>query len=362
MTIFNNPTPYQTQQPEQPQPDGSGGYTYQGKSYGAGTGPFATQFPVKKATKSSATPPQTTSNSQNTGSGASGAGSGTGTGSGAGTGGSGTGGSTGGGTGGGSGGSGSGSGSGSSGGGSSVGTGGGSTPTTPVLDQSTIDALHFLGFTDAQISGMSAGDQANWAMTGTYLKKQSDLAATTASINAQTFNDAYTKALNDPQIAAKYADLATTTAGDFANNLQQISLNAQLTSQQQQAQMQQAQANQEKQFGGAGTAYSSFRGTAQQQLDTSNQGVIKSTASQIQQQLRTAGAGAEKLYGSNYAPLQGASAQYINPLTGEVQTIGYQGYGNLTGTAAQQKEADVLARQQQIYSATASPAAPTTQY
>ena len=65
MTIFNNPTPYQTQQPEQPQPDGSGGYTYQGKSYGAGTGPFATQFPVKKATKSTATPPQTPSNSQN---------------------------------------------------------------------------------------------------------------------------------------------------------------------------------------------------------------------------------------------------------------------------------------------------------
>jgi hypothetical protein len=126
--------------------------------------------------------------------------------------------------------------------------------------------------------------------------------------------------------------------------------------------MQQAQAAQEKQFGGAGTAYSSFRQGAQQQLNTQNQGIIQSTASQIQQQLRTAGAGAEQLYGSSYQPLQGASVNYINPLTGQSQNIGYQGYGNLTGTVGQQKEADVLARQQQIYQATVPPAAPTTQY
>ena len=342
-----------------------GSYTYQNKSYAIGTGPYPSgQVPATSTpqtiynTPSMATQPyqtpQTSTGSGSNAGGASGTGSGgTGTGGGSGSGGgnsgsSGSGGGAGGGTG-------TGSGAGSSGTGSS-------TTTTPVLDQSTIDSLHFLGFTDAQIAGMSAGDQANWAMTGTYLKKQSDLAATTASINAQTFNDAYTKAVNDPNIAAKYADLATTTAGDFANNLSQISLNAQLTSQQQQAQMQQAQAAQEKQFGGAGTAYSSFRQGAQQQLNTSNQGVIQSTASQIQQQLRTAGAGAEQLYGSNYAPLQNAGVQYLNPLTGQSQNIGYQGYGNLTGTVGQQKEADVLARQQQIYQATVPPAAPTTQY
>ena len=134
-------------------------------------------------------------------------------------------------------------------------------------------------------------------------------------------------------IINKYADLANITASDLQNSVSQIALNASITSQQQQAQMQQAQAAQDKQFGGAGTAYSSFRQGAQQQLNTQNQGIIQSTAAQYQQQLRSAGEGAEQLYGSNYAPLQNLSTQYINPLTGQVQTIGYTPVGGLTGTS-----------------------------
>ena len=111
-------------------------------------------------------------------------------------------------------------------------------------------------------------------------------------------------------------------------------------------------------FGGAGTAYSSFRQGAQQQLNTQNQGIIQSTAAQYQQQLRSAGEGAEQLYGSNYAPLQNMGVNYINPLTGQAQTIGYTPVGGLTGTAAQQQQADINAEAQQNINL-ATPAATT---
>ena len=165
--------------------------------------------------------------------------------------------------------------------------------------------------------------------------------------SALTVQDALAAAAKDPNIINKYADLANVTASDLQNNLTQIVQNAQITSQTQQAQMQQAQAGLEKTFGGQGTAYSSFRQGAQQQLNTQNQGIITSTASQIQQQLRSAGEGAEQLYGSNYSGLNNLNATYINPLTGQAQTIGYQPVGGLTGTAAQQQQADINAEAQQ---------------
>jgi hypothetical protein len=165
--------------------------------------------------------------------------------------------------------------------------------------------------------------------------------------SALTVQDALAAAAKDPNIINKYADLANVTASDLQNSVSQIVQNAQITSQQQQAQMQQAQAGLEKTFGGQGTAYSSFRQGAQQQLNTQNQGIITSTASQIQQQLRSAGEGAEQLYGSNYAGLNNLNATYINPLTGQAQTIGYQPVGGLTGTAAQQQQADINAEAQQ---------------
>jgi len=234
------------------------------------------------------------------------------------------------------------------------------TPETPTpIDQATLDALHFLGFTDDQINGMSPGDRANWAMTGTYLKKQYDLGVQQTKIDAQTFNDAYTKALNDPDIASKYADLATTTAKDFANNLGVIALNAQLTGQQQAATMTQEQKDLQEQEASAGRAYSGFRQQAQQKLDTSEQGIITSTRSKIEQQLREATTGVEKLYGSGYAGLSSATTQYVNPLTGQTENISYTPYGGLTGTVEQAKEADILARQNEIYKTLKSPTATT---
>lgn len=227
------------------------------------------------------------------------------------------------------------------------------------LDQSAIDTLHFLGFTDAQISSMSAGDSANWAMVGSYLKKQYDLGQLQTQINAQMFNDAYQKALNDPTIAAKYADLATTTAADFQNNLGQIALNAQLTGQNQAMQMTQEQRALADKEAAAGRAYSGFRAQAEQNLNTQEQGIVTSTRNQIQQQLRNARNPIEELYGSSYmSNLPAAQTTYINPLTGQPEIITAPSIGGLTGTVGQQREQDVLNRQQQIYQ-TMLPPTPT---
>ena len=312
--IFNNTNPYQTQQTEQPQPDGSGGYTYQGKSYGAGTGPFASQFPVKKAQSKETSPVKTTSNAQNTGSGASGTQTDSQT---------------------------------------------GSTTTTPVLtDEMIADLQYALGWTPDQIQQyykINPNDAIGLAMSSMYLKKQNDLNANIGKIDAAALADAQIKATQDQSILSKYGDLATTTASNFAFNIQQLGLQAQLTSQQQQASMQQAQAAQEKQFGGAGTAYSSFRQGAQQQLNTSNQGIIKSTAADLAQQLRTQGQQAESLYGSGYAPLANANLTYLNPLTG--QPVNEQGQQapiqynplGLTGSYAGSYASDVASKAQDIY-------------
>lgn len=227
----------------------------------------------------------------------------------------------------------------------------------PVIDQATSEALHFLGYSDSQINSMSEGDRANWAMVGTYMKKQYDLGVQQTKIDAQTFNDAYAKALADPLIASKYVDLATTTSKDFINNLSQISLNAQLTGQQQAMTMTQEQKQLQENEAEAGRAYSGFRQQAQGRLSTSQQGIITSTKSQIAQQLRTAGSAVEKLYGSGYAGLSTANTQYINPLTGQTETIVYEPYGGLAGTVEQAKEADILARQQEIYKTLKSPTA-----
>jgi len=238
--------------------------------------------------------------------------------------------------------------------------GGGNIPVTPTpIDQATLDALHFLGFTDEQINAMSEGDRANAAMIGTYMKKQFDMNAQQDLINHQTLLDAYTQAQNDPDIAAKYADLATTTAKDFANNLQTITTNAMLTGQQQAATMTQEQRDLQEQEAAAGRAYSGFRQQAQGKLDTSQQGIITSTRSKIEQALRDATSGVEKLYGSGYEGLSNATAQYRNPLTGQIENISYQPYGGLSGTVGQSKEADIVARQGEIYNTLKSPTATT---
>jgi hypothetical protein len=295
--IFNNTNPYQTQQTEQPQPDGSGGYTYQGKSYGAGTGPFASQFPVKKAQSKAQPPVKITSNAQNNGSGASSSQTGSQT-------------------------------------GSTTGTSSSTTTTPTGLAWNAAYAAY--GVTQDAWNQMSATQQMIFEVG-----HSAQLAAYGQSATAQPVQTYINQATNDPTLLATYGDALNLDTQTLQQGIQNIQTQLNVTAQTQQAQMQQAQAGLEKTFGGQGTAYSSFRQGAQQQLNTQNQGIITSTAQQIQNQLNQAASGYTGTYGSTAAQGQNLSATYLNPLTGQNQTLQGQVLGGITGTQP-------LAKQQAI--------------
>ena len=149
------------------------------------------------------------------------------------------------------------------------------------------------------------------------------------------------QATNDPTLLATYGDALNLDTQTLQQGIQNIQTQLNVTAQTQQAQMQQAQAGLEKTFGGQGTAYSSFRQGAQQQLNTQNQGIITSTAQQIQNQLNQAASGYTGTYGSTAAQGQNLSATYLNPLTGQNQTLQGQVLSGITGTQP-------LAKQQAI--------------
>ena len=295
--IFNNTNPYQTQQTEQPQPDGSGGYTYQGKSYGAGTGPFASQFPVKKAQSKAQPPVKTTSNAQNNGSGVSGTQTGSQT-------------------------------------GSTTGTGSSTTTTPTGLAWNPIYGA--MGFTQDMWDNASPTQQMLWEVS-----HNAQLAAYGQSATSKPVETYINQATNDPTLLATYGDALNLDTQTLQQGIQNIQTQLNVTAQTQQAQMQQAQAGLEKTFGASGTAYSSFREGAQQQLNTQNQGIITSTAQQIQNQLNQAASGYTGTYGSTAAQGQNLSATYLNPLTGQNQTLQGQVLGGITGTQP-------LAKQQAI--------------
>ena len=93
------------------------------------------------------------------------------------------------------------------------------TQTNQGIDQAGIDALHFMGYSDAQIASMSSTDRKNFAMTGEYLKKQADLGQVTAENNAASLQKAFIAATNDPNIVAKYGDIQKADTSNFLNTL-----------------------------------------------------------------------------------------------------------------------------------------------
>lgn len=220
------------------------------------------------------------------------------------------------------------------------------------------DALHFLGFTDAQIQAMSPGDKQNFSLTGQYLKGQTDLGNVTAENNAASLQKAYTAALADPNIVAKYGDIQALDKSNFQSNLQAFQSGLDVDSANQKLQFQQQQKQLADQSAAAGQAYSGFRGQAKQQLDTQQSGIVKSTLSGIKQNLQSIGAPLEQYYGSaglnSIAPNLGVN--YQNPLQpGASGMINYNPVGTVVGTQGAEKQADVNNRQSQIYQGIASP-------
>ena len=235
------------------------------------------------------------------------------------------------------------------------------------LTQEMIDALHFLGWTDQQIQSASITDAKNWALTGEYLKKQTDLQGMQGQMDAQKLNDAYKAALKDPNIVAKYGDMQKLDTQSFQQNLDYLQQQSSLDAQNLARQFAQERQNLAEANAAAGTAYSGFRGEAQSNLAKQQSGIITSTRSQLKKNVNDLTSQFEAKYGS--AATTPASVQFTDPymaggvgLSGLTQmgpapttTISGQEAGGITGTVAPAREADVLAKQQDIYGTLSSP-------
>lgn len=233
----------------------------------------------------------------------------------------------------------------------------GGTTQSSTSDADATDALHFLGFSDAQIAQMSPSDKQNFSLTGEYLKKQTDLGNVTAQNNAASLQQAYTAALNDPTLKAKYSDIQNSDQANFSNNLQAFQTGLDVDSANQKLSFQKAQKDLADQAAAGGQAYSGFRNQAKQQLDTQQSGIVTSTLSNIKQNLQASGAPLEQYYGtSQFNKLFGGEGiNYMNPLTNSTQTVDYNPIGGISGTLTPEKSADVNARQQSIYQNISSP-------
>lgn len=223
--------------------------------------------------------------------------------------------------------------------------------------QDNIEALHFLGFTDAQIQSMSPSDRTNFSLAGSYLKGQTELGNVQSVNNAQTLQKAYTSALNDPNIVNKYSDIQKTDVANFNNMLNAFQTTTDVDTANQRLQFQKQQKDLAEQAAAAGQAYSGFRQQAKQQLDTQQSGIVKSTMAQIKQNLQSSLSPLESYYGSDKlnSLIPNQKIQYNNPLTGGNTYINYNPTGSIAGTEDPKKESDVAQRQGQIYQNTASP-------
>lgn len=266
------------------------------------------------------------------------------------------------------------SGSGGTGSSGTSGTGGtGNTNTS--LSPDMVSALQFLGWSQDQINSASPSDAQNWAMIGEYLQKQVTIQGAAAQVNAESLNQAYTAALNDPTIKGKYADMQASDVYGFQQQMQQLQQAATTTGQQQQQQYLQQIQQMQQQLQSGGQEYSGYANQASNQLNQNESGIIQSTQANLQNNLNQLVSqyqlkyGNQGLYGQpTYSSLFGGSQQgitYTNPMAGSYgydPTTGLwgpmggqtnlQGQGlseNIQGTNPLAYEQDILSKQQQIY-------------
>jgi len=254
------------------------------------------------------------------------------------------------------------------------------------LTPDMINALHFGGWTDDQIKNASLSDAQNWAMIFEYLQKQVTIQGAAAQVNAESLNQAYTAALNDPTIKGKYADIQAGDVYNFQQQLAALQQSATNTGQQQQLQYLQQIQQLQNQIASGGQEYSGYANQLNNQLNQSESGIIQSTQANLQQQLNQLVSqyqlkyGNQGLYGQpTFNSLFGSSLQpisYTNPMQGSYgydPTTGLWGplgqntnisanliRGNIQGTNPLAYESDILAKQKDIYQGLGQSSAGTT--
>lgn len=168
-----------------------------------------------------------------------------------------------------------------------------------------------------------------------------------------TLQQALAAAATDPNLVAKYADAAKLDTQTFQQNLQQLQQSTSTTAQQQQTQFENYRKALAEQQAANGTAYSGFRGEAQQQLGQQESGIVQSSKSALQKNLNDATSAFEAKYGT--AATTPATATFTDPaassnisLSGQYSPSGTVANtltgtvaGGITGTQPIAKQADI---------------------
>lgn len=177
--------------------------------------------------------------------------------------------------------------------------------------------------------------------------------------NKITLADALKVAATDPTIMAKYSDAFALDNQAFAQNIQALQTSLDTTAQQQKLQFEADRRALAEKQAAAGTAYSGFRGKAQQDLAQTEAGIVTSSQAQAKQSLQGLTSAFEAKYGSGATP-SNTSISYANPLagsvgisgqyatpTGELSSISSTSLGGITGSqpVAKQQEINTLAGQ-----------------
>lgn len=176
-----------------------------------------------------------------------------------------------------------------------------------------------------------------------------------------TFADALTQAAQDPNIIAQYADAAKLDKQTFAQNLQQLQQSTNTTATTQQMQFENDRKALAEQQAQKGAAYSGFRNKAQEQLGTTEGGIVQSSRADLQQKLNSATQAFESKYGT--AATNPATATFIDPyqssnisLSGQYKptpqtatNLSGQVAGGITGSEPIAQQNSVNAKAQSLY-------------
>lgn len=187
---------------------------------------------------------------------------------------------------------------------------------------------------------LSPADKAFVESSAGILKGQFDAGQSNVSINQDLLNKALITAQNDPDIIAKYGDVAKTAALDVSFNLGQINSNWATASALEELQLKKQKNDLANTISEAGQTYSGFRKQAEELLGAEQANIIQSSKSALQQKLQTLGRGYETTFGSK-------ALDQLSPMT-----VGGQSYnplGGISGTTERAKKADVEAKQANIY-------------
>lgn len=159
-----------------------------------------------------------------------------------------------------------------------------------------------------------------------------------ANASNVTLQSALAAAATDPNIIAKYADALKLDTAGFQQTIQQIQTAASVDAQTKQMQFEADRKALAEQAASAGQAYSGFRGKAEQNLTTTESGIVTSSRSALQKSLQDATSAFEAKYGTSATTP--ATAQFTNPYL--ASATGISGLTttptttpeNLTGTLA----------------------------